>query len=172
MSTTPGPVNRTNTRSHDNNKDGKVFINRKFYDADFSSRDLTHADFRGATLVGCNFDNSNLSYANFEGANCYRSTFRQARCYRTSFKDAVLAETILDPRDFFGATISVSCDTWDRMKIGKMWLASWLFLSTLGDLPQGSNGEDMKQEIYGVLNKLIGEERVKQLERHFANRQI
>lgn len=146
---------------------GKVFINRKFYDSDFSGKDLTHADFRGSTVVNCNFDNADLSYANFEGANCYRSSFRQTKCYHTSFKDAVMAETKMDPRDMFGMTISVSCDTFDRIELGPIWLAAWLFLPTLGDCPSG-----IKEEIQGVLKKMLGEERVKQMERTFANRQI
>ena len=148
-------------------KQEKVFINRKFYDRDFSNQDLTHADFRGCTLVGCNFDSSDLSYATFEGANCYRSTFRQSRLYHANFKDAVLAETNLDPRDMFGMTISVSCDTFDKIKLGKVWLAAWLYLPMLADLPPG-----MKERIEGILNDLIGPERVKSLERHFSQRQI
>lgn len=157
--------NSVNKKSFE--KDGKVFINRKFYDADFSSRDLTHADFRGSTVVNCNFDNADLSYANFEGANCYRSSFRQTKCYHTSFKDAVMAETKMDPRDMFGMTISVSCDSFDRIELGPIWLAAWLFLPTLGVLPEGT-----KEEIQGVLTKMLGEERLKALERIFANRQI
>jgi hypothetical protein len=148
-------------------KQEKVFINRKFYDKDFSGQDLTHADFRGCTLVGCNFDNADLSYASFEGANCYRSTFRQSRLYHTNFKDAVLAETQMDPRDMFGMTISVSCDTFDKIKLGKIWLAAWLYLPMLADLPEGT-----KEKIENVLNDLIGPERVKSLERHFSQRQI
>lgn len=148
-------------------KEGKVFINRKFYDADFSSRDLTHADFRGATLVSCNFNDSDLSYANFESANCYRSSFRQSRLYHTSFKDAVLSETKMDPRDAFGMTISVSCDTFDRMELGEIWLVSWLFLPTLGVHPPGQ-----REKIQNLLKELIGEERLKAMEKVFANRQI
>jgi len=148
-------------------KDGKVWINRKFYDTDFSSRDLTHADFRGSTVVSCNFDNADLSYANFEGANCYRSSFRQSKLYHTSFKDAVLAETKMDPRDMFGMTVSVSCDTFDRIELGPIWLASWIFLPTLGELQPG-----LKDELQSVLKKMLGEERFKALERIFANRQI
>lgn len=148
-------------------KEGKVFINRKFYDADFSTRDLTHADFRGSTVVSCNFDNADLSYANFEGANCYRSSFRQTKLYHTSFKDAVLAETKMDPRDMFGMTISVSCDTFDRIELGSIWLAAWIFLPTLGELQPG-----LKDELQDVLKKMLGEERLKALERIFANRQI
>lgn len=148
-------------------KEEKVFINRKFYDHDFSDRDLTHADFRGSTLVNCNFNNADLSYANFEGANCYKSSFLQARLYHTSFKDAVLAQTKLDPRDMFGMTISVSCDTFDNIELGSIWLAAWLFLPTLGVCPPG-----IKEEIQGVLKRMLGEERLKQMERTFANRQI
>jgi len=150
-----------------NDKATKVFINRKFYDEDFSNRDLTHADFRGATLVNCNFDNSDLSYANFESANCYRSSFRQSKCYHTSFKDAVLAETKLDPRDMFGMTISVSCDTFDRIELGNIWLAAWAFLPTLGDLPK-----EKREMFQNLVKGLIGEERLKALEKIFANRQI
>lgn len=151
-----------------NEKDGKVWINRKFYDTDWSNKDLAHADFRGATLVNCNFDCADLSYANFEGANCYGSSFRQAKLYHANFKDAVLAYTKLDPRDMFGMAISVTCDTWDKMEIGPIWLAAWLFLPTLGVLPDG-----VKEDIHNVLKKVLGsEERVKQMERTFANRQI
>ncbi len=151
----------------DKEKEGKVFLNRKYYDQDFSGRDLTHADFRGCTLVSCNFDNSDLSYATFEGANCYRSTFRQTRLYHTSFKDATTAETKMDPRDMFGLTMSVSCDTFDKMQLGTMWLAAWLFLPTLAEIP-----DKTRKYLLDTLNDLIGEERVKGLERHFANRQL
>jgi uncharacterized protein YjbI with pentapeptide repeats len=148
-------------------KEGKVFLNRKFYDTDFSDRDLTHADFRGATLVSCNFDNADLSYANFEGANCYRSSFRQSKCYHTSFKDAVLAETKMDPRDMFGMTLSVTCDTFDRIELGDIWLVAWLFLPTLGVHVPGR-----KEKIQALLVDLIGAERLKAMEKIFANRQI
>lgn len=148
-------------------KQEKIFQNRKFYDRDFSNQDLTHADFRGSTLAGCNFDSSDLSYATFEGANCYRSTFRQSKLYHCNFKDTVLAETNMDPRDMFGMTLSVSCDTFDRIKLGKVWLAAWLYLPMLADLPDG-----VKEKIQGVLEDLIGAERVKSLERLFSQRQI
>jgi len=150
-----------------NGAEGKVFINRKFYDHDFSGKDLTHSDFRGATLVNCSFDHADLSYANFESANCYRSSFVQARCYHTNFKDAVLAETKMDPRDMFGMTISVSCDTFDRIKLGEIWLYAWIFLPTLGDLPA-----DMKEKMRGLLRDAMGEDRVVAMERVFANRSI
>lgn len=144
------------------------YLNKKFYDHDFSGQDLQHADFRGATLSKCNFDNANLSYATFDGANCYGSSFRQARLYHASFKDAVLAETKMDPRDMFAMSLTVSCDTFDRMELGDIWLASWLFLPTLAAIKP-----EIKKEIQGVLITLLGsEERLKAMEKIFANRQI
>lgn len=148
-------------------KKTKVFVNGKFYDYDFSSRDLTHADFRGCTLVNCNFNSADLSYATFEGANCYRSSFQQTKLYHTNFKDAVLAETKLDPRDFFAASVSLTCDTFDRTELGPIYIAAWLYLLTLANIP-----EKTRAGIDGVLVDMIGEERLKGLKRHFMERQL
>ena len=148
-------------------KKAKVYINRKFFDTDFSGQDLTHADFRGCTLVNCNFDNSNLRYATFEGANCMGSSFRQASLYHTNFKDAILQKAILDPRDAFGMTLSIACDTFDKAELGKIWLAGWLYLPLLAQLPEGT-----KEKLEAILVDLIGEERLKGLERHFADRTL
>lgn len=146
-------------------KPEKVFINRKFYDADFSNKDLTHADFRGCTLVSCNFDNSDLSYATFEGANCYRSTFRQSNLYHTSFKDAVTAEVTMDPRNAFGATLSLSCDAFEKVKIGKMWMAAWLYFPLIAEIP-----DDVRKTLTEMVKGMLGEEKFNGLERHFRNR--
>lgn len=157
------PIRETN----DEKKKSKVFVNGKFYDHDFSNKDLTHADFRGCVLVNCNFDSCDLSYATFEGANCYRSTFRQARLYHVNFKDAVLAETFIDPRDMFAASVTLSCDTFDRTKMGPVWIAAWLYLITLAEIP-----DKTKEKIDEALLELIGEERLKGLKRHFAERTL
>lgn len=146
-------------------KPEKVFINRKFYDADFSARDLTHADFRGCTLVNCNFDDSDLSYATFEGANCDGSTFRQSNLYHTSFKDAVTARCTMDPKNAYGATLSLTCDTFDKVKIGTNWMAAWLYYPIIADIP-----EDVKTDLKAIVLKFIGQEQFDGLERHFKNR--
>jgi hypothetical protein len=84
-----------------------------------------------------------------------------------NFKDTVLAEAELDPRDFFAATITLSCDTFDRTKLGNIYAVAWLFLLTLSDIDP-----ILKSKVLGVLNETIGVERVKQLERHFAERTL
>ncbi len=154
-------------KSEQDGKKSKVFVNNKFFDTDFSNRDLTHADFRGCTLVNCNFDSSDLSYATFEGANCYRSTFRQSRLYHVNFKDAVLAETKLDPRDMFAASVSLTCDTFDRTEMGPVLISAWIYLLTLAAIP-----EKTRTKLDEAITELIGEERLKGLKRHFAERQI
>ena len=137
-------------------KPEKVFINRKFYDTDFSNRDLTHADFRGCTLVNCNFDSSDLSYATFEGANCHGSTFRQSNLYHTSFKDAVLAHCTMDPRNAYGITISMTCDTFDKVKIGTGWMAALLYYPMIAEIP-----EEVRETLTTLVKKFMSEEQFK-----------
>lgn len=141
----------------------KVFTNQKFYGRSFADQDLSHADFRGATLCECDFSNSNLEYALFEGANCYRANFAQARLYHTNFKDAVLAQSRMDPRDAFGMTLSLTCDTFDRMELGERWLASWLYMATLALMP-----DELRKKVRAI----IGEPRMDALDRIFRERAI
>ena len=145
----------------------KSFVNKRFYDQSFERQELVHADFRGATLANCNFDHADLSYASFEGANCYGSSFRQTRLYRTNFKDAVLAETIMDPRDMFGLTLTLTCDTFDRAKLSGIWPVAWLYMITLAEMPK-----ELHEKVIALLVDHIGEERYKGLEKAFRERSI
>lgn len=145
----------------------KIYTGMHFTGHDFSDQDLQYADFQMTKLIGCNFDCANLSYANFEGANCYRSSFRQTSCYHTNFKDATLAETIFDPRDMFGMTVSLTCDIMDKTKLGAAPLAAFLCYPLQSDL-----GEKARNELEGVLTRLFGTERVKTLKKMFAARDL
>ncbi len=153
----------TKEKNEQHHNQRRLFANQKMYDRNFKGQDLTHADFRGCTLVGCNFDNADLSYATLEGANCYKSTFRQTRLYHANLKDAVLAETIMDPRDLFGVSVSITCDTFDRMQLGERWIAAWLYMLTLCQMVDG-----FRQKIV----ELIGPKRVEALDRAFKERQL
>jgi uncharacterized protein YjbI with pentapeptide repeats len=144
----------------------KVFTNQKYYDEDFSERDLTHADFRGTTLFNCKFDGSDLGYANFEGANCYRSSFKRARLYYTNFRNAVLAETVMEPRDFFAVAITLTCDTFDKMALSHQWKLAWLYQLLL------TKPDSLNEKVEKLLIEEIGEERFKSLQRVFRDRQI
>jgi len=150
---------------------GQVFTNRKFYDEDFSNRDLVQSDFRGCTLFNCKFDHSDLAYANFEQANCYRSTFRRTRLYHTNFRNAVLAQTVMDPRDFFGVTVSITCDTFDKMELSHQWKLAWLYQLLL-TTPDTSKPDRLNEKIEKLMIEEIGEERFRSLVKIFENRQI
>ena len=107
----------------------KNYYSAKLYREDFSGKDLAHANFRNASLIGCNFTDANLAYADFDSANCREANFTRSILYRANFKDAALADSIFDPKDAFGMTITLSCETVDGMKIGKIWWFVWLMMA-------------------------------------------
>jgi|SRR5882724_1445532 len=127
----------------------KNFYNGRFYKHDFSGQDLSKANFRSASVIGCNFSNTDLSYANFEGANCRECNFTGTILYRTNFKDAALADAIFEPKDAFGMTITLSCETVDGLKISKLWWFVWLMLSLRMKVPE----EDMEFKIINAIGK-------------------
>ena len=113
-------------------EDRKQFANYKFaHGCSFEGKDLVHADFRGAALVHCNFKGADLSYANLEGANCYGADFTDAKLYKTNFRDATLAKTIMHPRDAFGITLTMTCDTFEGMDVSNKWNVQWFFLTLM-----------------------------------------
>jgi len=141
---------------------GKIFQNQKFYRLSFKNRDLANAKFQGAALIGCDFSGADLSFANFEGANCWEANFTGAKLYATNFKDAILAKSIMHPKDCFRMTITLCCDTVEQMDIDEKWQTVWLFLSLKMKLPS----DDLAQAVIGV----IGREKYMQLMHIFENR--
>lgn len=133
----------------------------QFYDQDFSNQDLSRADFRRATLFNCKFDSSDLSYANFGEANLYMSSFVGSKLYHTDFKDAVLAGCVLDPRDMMGMTITMDCNTFDKLRLSTKGAYSLLFLMCTMDLDPA-----MKKKLADIL----GAERIQSYEKVFKVR--
>lgn len=171
--TTAPPVNgaavgatRGGSRSHPD----KSFANQKFYRRDFSGQDLSHADFRCATLCECKFVNADLSYANMEGANCYRADFTGAKLYRTNMRDAVLAQAIMKPKDFFGVTLTMVCEAFDGAKVNSIWWYSWLYLALAMDGPLDATDPKEQEVTRKKLIDTIGKERYEALCRLFGQR--
>lgn len=136
---------------------------KRYYRADFSGLNLANASFRYATVIECNFTDANLSYANFENANCWGSDFTGANMYRTNMKDAVLASTKFHPRDCFGLTVTLTCDTVDKMDVNdKVW-SYWLYMGTMF-----KTSDEKKAQLMSIL----GEEKYAALERLFKERQF
>jgi hypothetical protein len=143
---------------------GKNFYNQKHSGRDFSGQKLDHADFRCASLIGCNFNDADLSYANFEGANLRMATLVGTKCYRTNFKDASLACATFEPKDAFGATFTFACESFDGIKIPKLWWYMWLMMLLRMKPPE----ELMELDVI----KIIGPDRYAGLQQLMARRQF
>jgi len=142
-------------------QDLKRSANKKYYRENFAGKDLSTADFRNASVLECDFTGATLRYANFENANCYGANFTDADMYRTNMKDAILASSIMCPKDCFGMTITLTCDTVQKMKVNDKILNYWLYMALMMDGPP----EQML-----LLRASIGEEKVASLERMFKER--
>jgi len=140
----------------------KSYYGAKLYKHDFSGQDLSYTDFRSASLIECNFNNADLSYANFEAANCRDAYFVGTKLYRTNFKDAALAGSRFEPKDAFGMTITLACETVDGMKIGKLWWFIWIMMALRMQLPE-------PELELGIINA-IGKERYVGLRQLFERR--
>lgn len=127
------------------------FANKKLQRADFRGGQLVHADFRGAQLAEADFTGANLRYADFTGANCWGANFTDTDLYRSNMKDCVLANSIMKPKDCFGVTITLSCDTVENMQINEKFWFAWLMMSLLMQPPN--------QEAADKLIAVIGPER-------------
>ena len=136
--------------------------NKRYYRDDFRGLNLSGACFRNGTLVECNFSGADLSYANFENANCWGSNFENAVLYRTNFKDAILASTIMKPRDCFGMTVTLTCNTIEKMEISDKFLLYWLFM--------GSKMTPESQDLANQVIAAIGAENYVKLGKLFRER--
>jgi len=135
------------------------FTNKKFFAVDFSNMDLNNADFRSCTLHECNFENSDLTKAVFKGANCYGANFKGTIMHRTNFEDAILSRSVFDPKRIFGVTITMTCDTFEKVKIGRTAWLYWLFMPLLMEAPD--------KEIAERLITAIGKDNYEALSRVF-----
>jgi len=142
---------------------GKTFYNQKLYGANFIGQDLVHADFRSATLMNANFTDADLSYANFEGANCRGAIFDNCRLYRANFKDAALAGSVFRPKDAFGITLTMACETFDDVQSSGLWYLSMVMLALRMKSPE----EGLEEKIISA----IGTERYMGL-RHIFDRRV
>lgn len=121
----------------------------KIIDGDFRDADLENADFKGASLSYAKFNKANLKYANFEAANCYGVDFTEANCYRTNFKDANLSSAIMHAKDFYGATFTLECKSFEGVDILPGWWYGWIFYALLMK-PPSTEARDRLVQALGV----------------------
>ena len=142
---------------------------QKFYGVDFSGKNLAKKKMRQSLFMSCKFDGADMTEADCEGSEFVGSTFRDTICYRTNFKDAKLAGTIFEPKDAFGMTITLQCQTFNNMKISALWFYAWLiFGSLMTPLKLPAGGENLMDGIIAA----IGAERYVKLRSMFAKRDL
>lgn len=149
---------------------GEDYSGKKFNGRDFSGKFLQYGNFHGATLLNCNFRDCDLRYANFTGANCYGSDFTNSILSRVNMTDCNLQRTIFKPKDAFGITITMKCETFTDMEIDDTWLKVWLFMPCQMKLPETENGKDKPWLDRIIL--LLGEKTYLKFRQVFANRII
>ena len=111
------------------------YAGKKLQGADFSGKKMWHADFKSASLVNANFKGTDLRYANFTSANCTGADFTGAILYRANMTDCILERSIFKPKELFGVTLTIRCETFAGMEVDETWLKAWLFMPALMKMP-------------------------------------
>ena len=146
---------------------------RKFYGVSFKGMKLKHAPFQLHTFKGCDFTDTDLAYGNLTGAHCYGSNFTGANLYRANMTDCELQDTIFYPRDCFGMTITLRCDTYQGMEIDPIWLQVWQFIPCVMKLPERKeNGNIIKDYWLNKIIAMIGSSAYLKMKQIFSNRVI
>lgn len=140
---------------------------QRFEGRDFSGQDLSKKDMRGSIFTGCNFDRTNLTDANCEGSDFSSATFRKALMTRANFRNCKLANSVFEPDDCYGITLTMDCMTFQGMRIGQLWWFGWLLLMSLAE-PKGPVQGDLKASLVSV----IGADRYVRLRALFQRRQV
>ena len=118
------------------------------------------------------FNNSDLRYSDFTGANCFGSDFTGSILARANMADCNLQRTIFKPKDVFGITITMKCETFTDMEIDEDWLKVWLFMPAQMKLPELSEKQISNKEKPWLdrVIILLGEKTYLQYRKVFANR--
>lgn len=145
------------------NLSGVAWTGRDFTGQNLRGRKLNHSKF-----IACNFDKADLTEANCEWCDFTGSTFRDTMCTRTNFKDARLVGTVFEPKDCYGMTITLQCQTFQGMKISQLHWYSWLILASMMTPASGP----VKGDLTDRLINAIGAERYVKMKNLFRNREI
>jgi len=144
--------------------------NQKIYSKDFSGQDLSKLKMRNSLFYQCNFSNADLTETDCSGSEFFGSSFVDAICYRTNFADAKLAGADFRPKDCFGITLTMTCKTFDEMKVSPLW---WLglatFLTMMKPVKVGAKDEDLVDKLIGGV---FGAERYVKLRALFSKREF
>jgi hypothetical protein len=139
---------------------------KKIYNRNFAGLNLSRLNLSNSLFYGCNFNSANMSETNCSESEFFRSSFRDTICYRTNFMNAKLAETVFGPKDCTGMVISLSCSTFENMRVSQIWVLGMITLLTMTKPEQGPVEEDLRQKLIDV----VGRDRYMKLRALFSKR--
>jgi hypothetical protein len=138
----------------------------------YEKEDFAGNDFRGQPLAGmvfhqCNFDGCNFTDVDCTGTDFSGSSFRKAICTRTNFRNAKLANTVFEPADCYGMTLTMDCKTFENMRVSQLWWYGWLLFGTMMIPAVGPVPGNLRDVLIGA----IGAERFVKLRDLFTRRE-
>ena len=139
---------------------------KRFYGVDFSMADLSHLKMQGSLFLHCNFNDANMTETDCTGSEFTASSFINTICYRTNFKDAKLGQTVFQPKDCMGMTITLACGTFQNAKVSPLWFMAMLIFCTMLK-PIGTT-----EPLVDNLIAMIGAERYTKLKGLFGKREL
>ena len=146
------------------NSEGKRY-NKK----SFRGMNLRHANFRHSTCLECDFSGADMTYASLENGNFWGSNFTGTILNRANGAHASFENTVFMPRDVYGFTMTIQCETFANWKIDPLWLQVWLFIPTLWNLPEVEGKPDYW--LSKIIN-LLGPKLYQRYKKVFSNRVI
>ena len=126
--------------------EGKQF-NRK----SFAGMNLRQANFRHATCLECDFSGADMTFASLEYGNFWGSNFTNTILNRADGAHASFENTIWMPKDAYGFTFTLQCETFMNMKIDPLWLRVWFFIPSLWRLPEEDVPDKWLSKIIDIL---------------------
>lgn len=141
--------------------------NQLFTKIDFSGQDLRTVPMHHSKFLNCNFDRANIS-----GNDCSHSKFAGSSmvdilCRDTDFAHSTL-NCIFKPKDAFGMTVTLRCETFRGMIVSAFWFYCWQQFSLLMLAEKDSEGIDPKAALIASL----GTSKYLTLKRMFREREI
>jgi hypothetical protein len=142
----------------------------KFEKADFSGQDLRGVPMDHSFFICCNFDRANMNGVDCEHTNFSGSTFRDTDLGGANWKDCNLVGILFLPKDCYGITLTLQCQTFRGVRISQLWFFCWCIFASM-----------MIAEPYPIISEpswndkliaLIGAERYLKLKALFARREI
>ena len=132
---------------------------QKFFRKDFSGQDLSGQDLSHSDFICCKFDDADLSRANCSHSNFTGASLRNTKCTFTDFAHSCLA-CVFEPSDAYGITLTMHCNTFDQMRISKMWWYGFMFFATMMKV-------EKDPKLHTALKQFIGDDYYEKLQRLF-----